>query len=68
MKLKSQVTSADLAKLRKIDRDLRALTIGLHPAAPASHSLTAAIWAVNGCARHWSGEDLGLPFETPEVT
>lgn len=67
-KLKGQVTPADLAKLRKIHRELCALTIGLHPAAPASHALTAAIWAVNGCARQWSGEDPGLPFDTPKET
>ena len=68
VKLKGQITSADLAKLRAIHRDLCALTIGLHPAAPASHALTAAIWAVNGCARQWSGEELGLPVDLPKET
>ena len=66
VKLKGQITAADLAKLRAIQRDLCALTIGLHPTAPASHALTAAIWAVNGCARQWAGEDLGLPFDLPK--
>lgn len=66
VKLKGQITSTDLAKLRQIHRDLCALTIGLHPAAPASHALTAAIWVVNGCARQWAGEDLGLPFDLPK--
>jgi hypothetical protein len=59
VKLKGQVTAADLAKLKDIQRQLCALTIGLHPAAPASTALMAAIWAVDGCARQWSGEDAG---------
>ena len=68
VQLKGQITATDLAKLRTIERELRARTIGLHPAAPASHALTAAIWAVNGCAHHWSGDDPGLPFDIPKET
>jgi len=55
VKLKGQVTAADVAKLRDIHRQLQSLGFGLHPAAPASVSLTAALWTVRTVIRHWSG-------------
>jgi hypothetical protein len=61
VKLKGQVTAADVAKLRDIHRQLQSLGVGLHPAAPASVSLTAALWTVRTVIRHWSGEDVDMP-------
>lgn len=61
VKLKGQVTAADVAKLRDIHRQLQSLGVGLHPAAPASVSLTAGLWTVRTVIRHWSGEDIDQP-------
>jgi hypothetical protein len=61
VKLKGQVTAADLARLRDSHRKLLSLGVGLHPAAPASVSLTAALWTVRTVIRHWTGEDVDMP-------
>lgn len=57
VKLKKQVTQADLDALKTIHRDLTRLMTGLHPAAPCAVALTALLWATQRCVAEWSGDE-----------
>ena len=57
VKLKQQVTQADLDKLQSIHRELTRLMTGLHPAAPAAVALSALLWATRACVSEWCGDE-----------
>lgn len=57
VKLKQQVTQADLEALKAIHRDLTRLMTGLHPAAPAAVALTALLWTAQRCVSEWCGDE-----------
>ncbi|WP_313004229.1 hypothetical protein [Brevundimonas sp.] len=63
VKLRSQITPADIAALADIYRDLQKLMVGPNPSAGCHAPLFAALATVQSCAAEWSGN--GQIFREP---
>jgi len=63
VKLRSQITPADIDALADIYRALQKLMVGLNPSAGCHAPLFAAIATVQACAAEWSGN--GQIFREP---
>lgn len=68
MKLKGQVTTQDVEKLKAISAQTAKLTVGLHPSAPSCQALMTLLWAMRACIREWQGDEIDSPvFDSGSV-
>ncbi len=58
VKMKRQVTEEDARTLERALRDVQGITVGLHPAVPASAHLSAVIWVMQATLKAWGREKI----------
>lgn len=64
VKLRNQITSADIEELASIYQALQKLMVGMNPSAGCHAPLFAALATVQACAAEWSGN--GQIFREPD--